>query len=168
MQHDNTLRVGWGAPRRWAGPRASRLGPKGAPRRLGPGQDLVRCACASLRRGAPLYSVDVSEQIMASCSEMASCWSFATTTATTTNWSTLRVAPSIRTNCCSQLFSNSKIQGCKLLSWLVCLVKELPRQSFAGRGFVPLKGLVWRISCCLLSCVQNWHESATLKERLFS
>ena len=74
-------RVGRGTPRRWGGPHAPRLGLKGAPRRLGPDLDLVLCACASLRRGpappaesaaeslrrgAALCCVHVSEQMMAS------------------------------------------------------------------------------------------------------
>ena len=51
-----------------------------------------------------------------------------------------------------------KSRSCKLLSWPVCLVKELPRilVLFVGRGFVTLKRIfkfVWRISCSLVSCL---------------
>ena len=61
---------------------ASRLAPRAessasAPRHLGPDPDLVRCACASLRRCAALYRAHLSERVMAQCSEMASCWGFA-------------------------------------------------------------------------------------------
>ena len=47
------FRVGRGAPRRRAGPRASRLAPKGAPRRLGSDPDLVSRGAAVPARRRP-------------------------------------------------------------------------------------------------------------------
>ena len=84
------------------------------------------------------------------------------------------VTPSIRTNCRTKLFSNSKNRCYKLLSWLVCLVKELPIQSFAGRGFITLKRILFCESHSLFyhACKTRWISnveeiSVLVKERCY-
>ena len=100
--------AGMAEARRGAEP--SRLAPKGAPRRLAPDPDLMQCtrvsaaaqpcepglALSRASRLAPRASrVSLSnvDKLFSGCRIQS--------------WSTLRVAPPIRRNCCSQLFSNS-------------------------------------------------------------
>ena len=54
--------------------------------------------------------------------------------------------------------SNSKNRSCKLLSWPVCLVKELSRLLFTGRGFVTLKRILFGESHALFyhACKTGW------------